>query len=805
MKIGTVARLADMVETQTGCRWSAAGSGTFAVSILEPWLARVVMRPDGAPRLDRTWMIQGTIPAAVDPIPKEGRSRDDEAVFSCPPPQRTASAGHQSLSTDNFSVEVDELDASLTWKTPSGDVFAEDVPGRAYCFDRRGSSVFHYLRRSPSEAYYGFGERAGPLNKRGMRMRMHNLDALGYNAAHGDPLYKHWPIYITYLPDQGLAYGLIYDNLSDTIFDMGKEIDAYHGDYRYYHAAAGDIDYYLVFGPTIEQVVERISLLIGRIELPPRWTLGYLGSGMGYTDSPNAAMRLDDFVDECRRHRIPCDMFHLSSGYSMSNDGKRYVFVWNRNRVPDPNSVADTFHAAGMRVVANIKPCLLLSHPEYKEAEADDVFLCNDEGPYVADFWGGKGSYIDFTSPSGYRWWQERVRSRILDYGIDATWNDNNEYEVWDDDVECNGFGAPIPIAQVRPLHSLLMTRASYEVQRSHRPERRPYVLCRSGCPGIQRYAQTWSGDNSTSWETLKYNIPMGLGFGLTGQPNTGHDVGGFWGSVPDPELLVRWVQNGIFHPRFSIHSWRLDGTATEPWSYPEVIDIIRDAIEFRYRLIPYLYSLYVEAAQSGHPIVRPLVYHYSHDPNVVEESFDFMLGADLLIVAVFEPECRQREIYLPAGDRWCDFFTGSWYDGGTRVTVATPFERPTLLARQGAIIPCGKPMNRVDAKQDDVRELMAFPHRDGTRSVTTLIDDDGETQSYRSGARSALTVSLVGNEHDISCVVSRNETGYKPVFDRLTLVLPPGDTRVVTHEKAVPLTPDALGRSRFEIPVPSL
>lgn len=803
MKICTIAPLPDATDTSTGYEWFKDDGARFAVSVLEPWLARVTLRPDGAPRLDRTWMIQGSQLDTPDPVPREGRDRDDISVFRGARPIRSVHSEFCSVKTDLFSVEIDGENAALRWRTAGGELFAEDVPGRAYCYDVRGSSVFHYLRRREREAYYGFGERAGPLNKRGMRMRMHNLDALGYNAAYGDPLYKHWPIYISYLPDLKVAYGLIYDNLSDTVFDMGKEIDAYHGDYRYYHAAAGDIDYYLVYGPTIEEVVERISTLIGRIELPPRWALGYLGSGMGYTDSPNAAMRLDDFVEECQRHRIPCDMFHLSSGYSMSNEGKRYVFVWNRDRVPDPSSVARTFHAAGIKVAANIKPCLLLSHPEYNEAHQQHVFLCDEDGPHVADFWGGKGTYIDFTSPSGYQWWKDHVRTRILAYGIDATWNDNNEYEVWDDEVMCDGFGKPIPIAQVRPLHSLLMTRASHEAQRENQPSIRPFVLCRSGCPGIQRYAQTWSGDNSTSWETLKYNIPMGLGFGLSGQPNTGHDVGGFWGSVPEPELLVRWVQNGIFHPRFSIHSWRLDGTATEPWTYPEVIDIIRDCIQLRYRLIPYLYQLFVEAAESGHPITRPLVYHFPDDPEVVDQSFDFMLGPDLLIVSVHEPACHTRDVYLPGSLRWCDFFTGVWYDGGTSVAIPTPFERPTLLAREGAIIPIGKPMSRVGAEPDDTRELLVFPGSGNSSSARQLIEDDGTTLEYREGKRSIVHVAMRTTEEHVECAVSCEPRGFQMEYYHLIISLPPGESRSFSHRGARELTPDASGRRRFEIPVP--
>jgi alpha-glucosidase len=209
------------------------------------------------------------------------------------------------------------------------------------------------------------------------------------------------------------------------------------------------------------------------------------------------------------------------------------------------------------------------------------------------------------------------------------------------------------------------MARASFEAQREFRPNDRLYLLTRSGCPGIQRYAQTWSGDNLASWETLQYNIPMGLGASLSGMAMTGHDVGGFTGVKPSPELFVRWIQNAILHPRFAMNSWHVDGSVNEPWMYPEVLPIIRATFEFRYRLLPYLYSLMFESAHTGHPIIRPMVYEFPRDARCQTESFDFMLGANLLVASVFEDGARTRTVYLPRETEWIDFYSGARYRGG--------------------------------------------------------------------------------------------------------------------------------------------
>ena len=787
----------------SGFECYGAGEGRFSVLLLEDWLARVSFLPEGRPRLDRTWMIQGSHPKSIDPIPREGRNREDLSVFTCPETRVRETDAEVRLEGALLTISLDKSKGCLTWAGKDGGIFARDVPERAYAYDRDGTRVFHYLQRRPDEVYYGFGERAGPLNKKGLRMEMRNLDALGYDASSTDPLYKHWPIYITFIPEQGLAYALIYDNLSDTVFDMGREIDAYHGDYRAYQAAGGDLEYYLVFGPDIREVVRRIGLLIGFIQLPPRWALGYLGSGMGYTDSPEVVEKLGEFVRNCAVHRIPCGMFHLSSGYAMTDQGERWVFVWNRDRIPRPSELARIFHEGGIKVCANIKPCLLTSHPEYGQAAREGVFLEDEEGPHKAMFWGGSGSYIDFTGESGYRWWREHVRERLLENGIDATWNDNNEYEIWDDTILCAGFGKPVPLYLVRPIQALLMTRASTETQADHAPGLRPFVLSRSGCPGIQRYAQTWTGDNSTSWKTLRYNIPMGLGSSLSGQPNLGHDVGGFRGKPPGPELFLRWVQNGIFHPRFSIHSWREDGSSTEPWTYPEVLEPVRAALEFRYALIPYLYSLFCEAALEGTPIIRPLVYEFPGDPRCAQESFDFLLGPALLVASVLEEGERVRRVYLPRGSRWCDYHTGRWYEGGGEVDLPAPLERPTLLARSGAVIPQGAAPRVSGSGADEYRAIYVFPDPGSGSGTTLLFEDDGETNDYLSGGRTVLRITLSWTSDAVRPGIETLQSGYPLPYKTIHILLPPGDHRPVSVPGSRERGADREGRRIFELVLP--
>jgi alpha-glucosidase len=337
------------------------------------------------------------------------------------------------------------------------------------------------------------------------------------------------------------------------------------------------------------------------------------------------------------------------------------------------------------------------------------------------------------------------------------------------------------------------MARAAYEASLEYYPNLRPFVLSRAGGPGIQRYAQTWTGDNTTSWHTLRYNIPMGLGMGLSGMPNVGHDIGGFGGPSPDPELFVRWVQNGIFHPRFTIHSWNSDGTVNEPWMHPSVLPIVREMIQFRYRLIPYLYSLMSEAHHTGHPIIRPLVYHFPDDPQCHTESFDFLLGSHLLVASVLEPDARTRRVYLPHGTWWCNFYSGEWYEGGQTIEVDAPLERIPLFVADGGIIPMGEVMRYIGEQVEDIRDIYVFARGEAN---FTLIEDDGVSLMYYAGGYTALQLSLVQEGDELVASADVQHNGYPLPYRDVTFIVATDQARSV---RGATLTQ---GRWRLVVPV---
>jgi alpha-glucosidase len=308
--------------------------------------------------------------------------------------------------------------------------------------------------------------------------------------------------------------------------------------------------------------------------------------------------------------------------------------------------------------------------------------------------------------------------------------------------------------------------------------QKRPYLISRSGCAGMQRYVQTWSGDNRTSWETLRYNTRMGLGMSLSGLYNVGHDVGGFSGDKPDAELFVRWVQNGVMHPRFTIHSWNDDQTVNEAWMYPGVTPAIRSAIELRYRLLPYLYTLLWQAHADDEPMLRPTFLDHEHDPQTFEECDDFLLGRDLLVASVVEPDQRQRRVWLPEnGSGWYDFYSGEWFSAGQWITRDAPLEHLPLLVRAGAGLPLSERITHVSATKDDRRELKLFPLKGVGSSQGLLFEDDGESWGYKEDDALWLTWEMVCDASTISLQLTPRGR-YCPAWDTLKVTLPAGEKR---------------------------
>jgi alpha-glucosidase len=692
-----------------------ADGGSLQLVFLSPTLARLTWLPADGFRQARTWAIA---PQPGTDVPWGGRPRERVDGFSRP---LVTALDAQTLSAGRLTAHMQGGPGSavrVRWSdTLTGQTVLEDRVTSAYLRERRTGLVRHSVVRDPQERFYGLGDKTGPLNLHGRRLRCMGQDSIGYDPRSGDPLYKHWPFIMTRTAG-GLWVGTYYDTLSTCVFDLGCEHDNYHGLFRSVDIDDGDLDYYLMLGSTPAEVVSQFVRLIGGTHLPPRWTLGFAQTAMGLADDPDAQEKLSAFIDECQRRRVPISSFHYGSGYS-SRGKQRYVFTWNRDKFPDPRGINAKFHAAGMKLVANLKPCLLDDHPAYARLAAEHAFIEHGEtsAPVVEPYWDGQGSHLDFTKPQAVAWWQEQLRVQILDMGIEVGWNDNNEYAIAAEDAYSAGWGQAMPIHRSRPLHALLMTRATFEAQKAYgaAPGQAdpPFTVTRAGPPGIQRYAQTWSGDNTTSWDTLKWNIRTGLQMSLSGLFNVGHDVGGFFGPLPGPELFLRWVQACALNPRMVMNSWKANNASNLPWMHPEVAAEVTAAIELRYRLMPYLWACVQASCQEHVPIIRPTFFNFPDDESCFEDCDDFMLGQDLLVAPVVEEGARHRSIYLPKlphGLKWLDFYTRTAYESGMTHRLEAPLSQLPILVRQGARLELATPRPGLTARHDDpVTEVISF------------------------------------------------------------------------------------------------
>ena len=635
-----------------------------------------------------------------------------------------------------------------------GTLLHADIVDLAYMEDSNHRRI-HTSEISPEDCFYGFGEKSGSFNKAQKFMSMSPKDAMGYNPRETDSLYKHIPFYIKLNRGTRKAVGYFYHNTCECDFDMGREKSNYWKPHSRYRTDGGDIDLFLIAGPSVRQVVERYTDLTGKSAMLPRYALGYLGSSMYYPELDNDCDdAILDFIDTTREEKIPVDGFQLSSGYcTVETDKgiKRCVFTWNKKRFKDPREFFAQMEKRGVTVSPNVKPGILLIHPKLDEMKAKGMFIkaSDSDEPGIGTWWGGKGVFADFTNPSTRTYWKEMLKENVLEYGTSSVWNDNCEYDsLVDKDCRCDFEGKGGTIGQLKSVMSNIMCHITDEAIHETFTNTRPYIVCRSGHCGIQRYAQTWAGDNLTCWDSLKYNIATILGMSLSGVANQGCDIGGFYGPSPEAELMVRWIQNGILQPRFSIHSTNTDNTVTEPWMYGDCTDYIREAIGLRYQLSPYLYSLMERAHETGLPIMEPMCSAFQEDVKCYEEGVDFMLGDSLLVANVVEKDAVSRKVYLPEGETFYDFYTRAAYEGGRTVELPVDLGSIPLFVRSGAIIPMAEDrLDNLKTQQAEHLRILCAADRDGRFE---LYEDDGISMDYEKGGCLKTSITMTAGERTV-------------------------------------------------------
>ncbi|WP_348267098.1 glycoside hydrolase family 31 protein [Edaphobacter paludis] len=640
--------------------------------------------------------------------------------------------------TQVLRVQVELASMRLRITDLEGNVVQEDEPGRPVEF--HGGAFRVYKAMPEDEHYFGLGDKVGPLDRRNQAFTMWNTNQYGFQES-TDPIYKSIPFFLTFR--RGRAAGVFLDNTWRSSFDFGKES---HTAYSF-GSEGGPLDYYVLYGPDPKHVLSSYAWLTGYTPLPPLWSLGYQQSRSSYY--PESRVR--EIANRLRTDKIPADVIYLDIEYQQ----KYRPFTVDTEKFPHFSQMIADLKKEDFRVVAitdlHIADLPHAGYAPYDTGIAGDHFVKNPDGSiYTGQVWPGTSVFPDFTRASTRAWWGSLYRQFVAD-GIAGFWNDMNEPAIFGvsnktmpDNVQHRidepGFTPRTANhLEIHNVYGMENSRATYDGLRTLAPDQRPFVLTRASYAGGQRYATTWTGDNSSTWNHLRLTTPMLLNLGLSGFAMSGADVGGFAGT-PQPDLLTKWFELAAFQPIDRDHTSRTTADQ-EPWvNGPEQENIRRAYIEERYRLMPYLYTTAEEMSRTGLPIVRPLFLEFpdatkDKHPIDLDAGSEFLFGPDLLVAPQPYPdELDSYQVRLPP-ITWYDYWTGEKIEHRTSrskpVVVHPTLSVLPVYVREGSILPMQPLTQSTMETPQGPLTLRVYP---GNNCKGSLYLDDGISYAYSRG-----------------------------------------------------------------------
>jgi alpha-glucosidase len=729
--------------------WVDCGDPHMLVTFLKPELVRVRIVPGGDFEERKSWDVT-LDDHEFQPVALE-LQQTQHALF---------------LHSAAFTVRVDKDTALVEMLTPDGKSFFTDLTSPVWEDDQ-----FTFTKRIESgEFYYGFGERGGRMEKHGQEMRNWTTDPMYPHGPYSDPMYMAIPVYLALCKEH--AYGVFVNNTQDSSFDLSHQ-----GELRF-EALGDELDVYIAYGPQPLDVLTHLSHLLGRMPLPPKWALGFHQSRWSYESEAEVRQLAAAF----REKEIPCDVIHLDIDHM---DGYR-VFTWYQKTFPEPQKLSGDLALKGYRLVSIIDPGVKVdkNYALYEDGVDKDMFIRTALGKLASGYvWPDESVFPDFSRRDVRAWWG-KWQNQLVANGICGIWNDMNEPTLFTKPFsQGGGEGHTLPLDAVqgpteeRTTHAVLhnlygsqMAQASYEGLRASNPNQRPFNLCRSGFAGIQRWTASWMGDNGSCWEHLEMSMGQLINMGLSAVPFVGVDIGGFRGNVT-PELFARWIQIGALYPFSRSHSSK-DTAGQEPWMFGEDVEAIsREYLTLRYRLLPYLYSVFHRAAQRGYPVWRALFLHYPDDPQTYRISDQVLIGRYLMAAPVLQPGQTARQVYLPEGS-WYDWWEGTRYEGGQYILAEAPLSKMPIYVRAGAIIPIGPVIQHTTEKSLDPLSLHLFP---GEKGAFTLYEDDGVSYDFEKGLFCTTTYKLSSDEKSVTLKIDKRIGDYRIAERELIIVLRDG------------------------------
>lgn len=609
-----------------------------------------------------------------------------------------------------------------------------------------GKSVVK-LSYKGSVDFYGNGEVSGPLKRNDTQVTLWNSEAPNYWIDNGTRLYQSHPWIMGVRPD-GTAFGIIADHTWKQSFVITNPVTI---------TSEGPAFRVIVIERSSPQeLLKTLADLTGKIELPALWTLGYQQSRFTYTPES----KVKSIADEFRKRKIPCDVLWMDIDYM----DKYKIFTFDQSSFADPKGLNDYLHSKNFKAVYMIDPGVKkeTGYFVYDQGKAGNHWVQKSDGTeFNGQVWPGDVAFPDFTRPETRSWWGGLYKD-FMAKGIDGIWNDMNEPSVFDTpnktmpENNLHRGGGNMPAGSHLRYHNVygyLMVKASREGIVATNPDKRPFVLSRSNFLGGQRYAATWTGDNASTWAHLKLSIPMSITLGLSGQPISGPDIGGFNNDCT-PDLLGHWMALGAYYPFSRNHSAN-NSINQEPWVFGSKIEnVSRTAVNRRYRLLPYMYTLLKEASETGMPLMRPTFFADNTDLSLRSEQQAFLLGKDLLVVP-----------------RWAvnpNLPTGNWNKVTLEFTEDDKYQT-LLYVRPGSVIPVTDVVqSTADYKSDNITYLIN-PLEDGT-ATGEIYHDDGDGYGYKTNDYSNHEIKVTKHNAD-SLKVVINQIGGSKISNRISRI----------------------------------
>lgn len=653
------------------------------------------------------------------------------------------------MSNDNIAVFIPaNYDASCHQPSP---IFVQElVPTAALPHDWRLKPVFSQregkqiatIHVGEGVDLYGTGEVTGPLKRNGRKISLWNIDTPAYGVDGGSHLYQSHP-WVMGLRADGSAFGIIADNTWRQTISTDQDV-VFESDGPAFRVV-------IIERPNVQQLMQALADLTGHMELPPLWSLGY--HQCRHTYYPDG--RVMEVADLLRKHQIPSDVIWMDIDYM---NGYR-IFTFNPDGFSNPLRLNDYLHQQDFKTVYMIDPGVKVEEGYFVDDQgtAGDYWVKDKNGQvFEGNVWPGACHFPDFTRPEVRSWWATLYKD-FMATGVDGVWNDMNEPAIFGqpegtmprDNRHLGGEGVTAgPHLRFHNVYGMNMVRASRQGLLLANPQKRPFILSRSNFLGGQRYAATWTGDNLSHPDHLKLSVPMSLTLGLSGQPFNGPDIGGFCENS-NGQLVAEWTALGVYFPFVRNHNTK--GTvAQEPWAFtPEVLDVCRTAINRRYRLMPYIYTLFREASTTGMPVMRPLFMADSKDLNLRSEDRAFLLGGDLMIrpqwaehTAMPQQEWQCLELEETADSYQCE-----------------------LRQRPGSVIPLANLAQSTATLRTDSLTLLVCVDGEG-KAVGQLYEDEGDGFGYREGRYRQTTIEATLRKKQLQ-VTLRQTDGQLPAVVR--------------------------------------